>query len=487
MQLIPTNLFQIVQGANPNNPIDVLFINSPIQEYTHDFNQSYQTVAPLGLGILATICKNGGLNVGVIDAEAQHLSFNTLTTIVRHLKPSVCGINLSTPNATLTYRLAQQLSPFAKIILGGAHPTLMPHLTLKECPESQVVMRGGAEQAILPVVYALKSNDGLSKIKGISFRNMNGKIVHNPDAEELPDLDELPFIDREFFSNDPYEKNGKIESAIISSKGCTFNCIFCSVPALSKRKIYFRSIQSVIHEIKILNSRYGVNSIHFMDDLFTINRKRVVDFCNELIQTGLKIQWRALSRVDTVDQELLSLMAKSGCYKLAFGIESGNPKILKIMKKNTSIQKITETIKICKEVGIETKGFFTIGYPTQTTEEIMETFNFAKKLRLDTAYFTIVRAYPGTELFETQLSRQRPESLMTYTQKIEALPESSLTNEERKKKQAISNTVPEISKSILYTVSNNTPLGIHSQKELEEMLETGIKKFYLEKQTEVDP
>lgn len=325
--------WNIVHGANPNLPIDVIFVNSPIKKYAADHAQSYQTVAPLGIGLLATICQNGGLNVGLIDAEAEHLTFEAITSLIENIKPPVCGINLSTPNAQVVYDLVERLAKYTKLILGGAHPTLMPHITLKECPEAIAVIRGGGERTIVPLIRALQHNEDLSKIKGISYRDGIGAVYHNPNNEDLNNLDELPFINREFFCNDPYNKDGYIEASMIGSKGCIFNCIFCSVPALSKRKVLFRSIKNVIHEIQILNSRYGVNSVHFMDDLFTINRQRTAEFCHQLLVSGIKIRWRALSRVDTVNEELLSLMAKAGCYKLAFGIESGTSRILDLMKK----------------------------------------------------------------------------------------------------------------------------------------------------------
>ncbi len=470
-----------ILGMQPDLPTDVLFINSPIQKYTSDYNQSYQTVAPLGLGLLATICRNGGLNVGLMDAEAQHLTFDTICSLVKETKPAICGINLATPNAQLVYDLTKKLARHTKIILGGAHPTLMPHITLKECPEATAIIRGGGEKTIIPLIRAIQDCNDISKISGISYRSKDGTINHNPNEEELKNLDELPFINHEFFWNDPYHKDGYLEASIISSKGCTLNCIFCSVPTLNKRKVLFRSVKNVIHEIEILNSKYGVKSIHFMDDLFTIDRKRTEEFCNQLIESGMKIRWRALSRVDTVDKELLSLMAKAGCYKLAFGIESGTPRILSLMKKNTTIKKITETIAHCHGLGIKTKGFFTIGYPTQTKEEIFETFNFAKSLLLDSAYFTIVRAYPGTELFEWQLKDHRPESLMSFRQKKEGLSDSRLNDNERKLRIEIEKKFPEVSKSTLYAVANDVQIGDYSREELEEFLEEGIKQFYFTK------
>lgn len=471
---------KIVRGLDENNPADIIFINSPIQLYENDFNQTYETVAPLGLGILATVCSKEGYNTGLIDAQALHLTLKTIIENISTIKPKIVGINISTPNAHIVYQILAQIPKETNVIIGGAHATLMPHIVLKESPIAAVVLRGEGNEQIVPLIQRLIQKQPLDNVSGISYKTKNGEIFHQNEKQEQFAGYSIPVIDRKFFCNDPYESNGMLESTIINSKGCVYSCTFCSVPLLSKRKVLYRPIQDVLDEIKELKQKYGVKSIRFMDDLFTVNKNRVHELCQKMIDEKINIRWRALSRVDTVDEDTLQIMKQAGCYKLAFGIESATPRILEQMKKNTSLEQIKNTIQLCQKIGIKTKGFFTIGYEGQTREEIIETFQFAKEIGLDASNFTIVRAYPGTELYEEQLSKQLPEKLLKFHQKEEGLSEKKLTENQRKQKKKIKENRKDLSKTTLYAVANDTQIGNYSREEMEDLLEEGLKKYFFE-------
>lgn len=354
--------------------VDLLLINSPIQEYSKDNRPKYSTTAPLGLGYLATIASQAGYSVKIIDAEAEKLSTEEIIKKANSLKPKSVGINVFSTNYKRALSILNKIKSPYKIV-GGPHATLIKE---KLKSKKYVLIIGEAESVILDILK--------NKPSGIVY----GGVVEN--------LDPLPFIDRSFFKNDPYALEGKKEASVISTRGCIFNCVFCSNPIIGGRRVRTRSINNILKEIKLLK-KSGVNSIHFVDDIFNYDKKRLENFCNALIKEKIKIKWRALCRTDNLNIKILKKMKKSGCYKLAFGVESGTPRILRYIGKNFDLSKVEKVFKICRTLRIETKAFFTIGYPSETIKEIQNTIDFALKLNPNEIRFMVVRAFPGTKLY----------------------------------------------------------------------------------------
>ena len=352
----------------------LVLVNSPIQEYGNSYRPEYRTTAPLGLGYLGTIARRNGIEAFVVDAEAEKLSVDETAERVSNLQPDFAGINMASTNWRLSLKILDRIDAPHKLV-GG------PHATLKgdELHGDYLVVKGEAEDVLMDVL-----------------RNPRNGVVN---AGVVNDLDRLPFVDRTLFGNDPYIVDGKYEATMSTARGCVFDCVFCSVPVINGRKMRARSIGNVITEIEALREE-GVNSIHFIDDLFNYSKKRVEEFCDEVIDRDLKISWRDLSRVELLDNSLLEKMRESGCYKLAFGLESGTPRILRYIGKNDDLDKVRRVVGKCNELGIETKGFFTIGYPTETEEDIRRTLDFSRSVGVTDAYFMVVRAFPGTRLYD---------------------------------------------------------------------------------------
>lgn len=186
----------------------------------------------------------------------------------------------------------------------------------------------------------------------------------------------------------------KVYSCMITSMGCPFKCSFC-IPGTIRFKL--RDIESCINELKYLNS-IGIKEVLFQDSTFTVNRKHIMSLCRRMIEEGLNIKWICLSRVDTVDRELLKLMKKAGCHSIQFGVESGDESILMEMQKGINREQVIRAFKWCREVKIRTNGFFIIGMPGETEETIRKTINFAKQLDCDVATFSLPMPHPGTKL-----------------------------------------------------------------------------------------
>lgn len=452
-------------GFDESRPKDLLLINSPLMSYPPGRPAKKNIVSPLGLGSIATCCSNAGYNAGLLDAEIQQLPVSEIVDYIAASRPKVVGINCLSPNFNIVLEIVHKIPKGPMVLLGGPHATLMPHLVMKGSHRIDFVLRGEAEESIVELLLELNGSWDFEKIEGLSYRR-GGRIIHNPNRKLIENLDSLPFIDRKFFSNDPKTEGSRTEAAIITSRGCCFSCAFCSEPILNQNRIRKRSVENIIEEIKMLRREHGVNYFHFMDDHFTINKAETAKFCRLLGRNGLAIKWRALSRVDSVDKRTLKLMKAAGCDKLGFGIESCSDKVLKKIGKGISFRQVRRTISLCKSLGIKTKGFFTIGYPFEAESEIDFTIAKSRELGLDSANFSIVRAFPGTRLFEEQLRHFSISDLIEYDQFDKVL------------ESPVEGLGVDVEKLVLYNVSNRRNISTLGLERLKEKLGTAIVSFY---------
>lgn len=352
----------------------LVLINSPIQRYSESYRPEYKTTAPLGLGYLGTIARNAGIETALIDAEAKKLSVEEIARKVNALSPKSVGINMSSTNYQLSLQILDRINAPHKMV-GGAHATLCGD-ELSQARPDLLVIKGEADNVVVDAV-----------------RNQKTGLLN---AGKVMELDKLPFIDRTLFVNDPSLEGIRYESATTTARGCPYLCNFCTVPVTNGRSVRVRSVDNVVAEVESLKSQ-GVESVHFMDDILNFNRERTINLSRALKSTG--IDWRGLTRVELLDDRLLEIMRDSGCYKLAFGLESGVQKILRNIGKNADLNLVRKKFAKCNQIGIETKAFFTIGHPTETEDEIKRTIDFAVELQPNDAYFMVVRAFPKTKLY----------------------------------------------------------------------------------------
>jgi len=219
----------------------------------------------------------------------------------------------------------------------------------------------------------------------------------------IKNLDDVPFPSRELFDNQAYKSYysrnfGYTTTSIITSRGCPFKCDFCSRPIFGN-KFRSRTPANIAEEVETVRE-LGYERVWFADDCFTLDRKRMLNICDELVRRRINIGWECLSRVDTVDLEVAERMKQAGCVRVFFGIESGSEKILKIMNKHATTKQAMGAVHIFKKVGVQVGAFFIIGYPGENDETVLETVNFAASLPLDYLSFTFPYPIPGTPLFE---------------------------------------------------------------------------------------
>lgn len=381
---------------------------------------------PIGLLSIAGMLEKEEYNVEIYDAkisgDVKHYknyihfgdSYETIKKKIKEKKPDVVGI--SNPftayieNAKEVARIVKKVDKNIKVIMGGPHASVAPKDFLKENTVDFVVMAEG-EYTILKILRYLEGKDKIENIKNIAYKK-GGKIKVNERGIFIQNLDDLSFptyhlVDMEkyfkgYFASRPEFINRVV--SMITSRGCPFNCIFCSIHLHMGRMWRANSPEYVLKHIKLLVDKYDVNLIHFEDDNLTFNAKRFDKILDGIIKSKLKIKWDTPNgvRADTLTKELLIKCKKSGCQYLIIGIESGNQKVLdEIVGKRLDLKKTIQVAKWCKEIDLDLEAFYVVGFPGETLDEIRDTFEFAK--RLNERYDVYPNFNIATPLINTKL------------------------------------------------------------------------------------
>lgn len=353
---------------------------------------------PLGLGYIASYLKQHSVSVDLVDCT--FLSQEESLERVRRSDPKVVGIYSMFSMKNKAMQVAELLRGDCELLVaGGPLPTLNPEDFLRDF---DIVAIGEGEETMLEIVREAEKDADLSRVRGIAYRE-KGKIKLTPSREFIQNLDSIPFPARELFDNQGYKnyyskRSGYTTTTVITSRGCPFNCDFCSRPIFGNR-FRTRSAANIVDEIETVLP-LGYDVIWFADDCFTLDRKRLIDICNEIIRRGIRINWECLSRVDTVDREVTEKMKQAGCVRVFFGIESGNDSVLSLMRKQATAKQAEEAVYATRPSGIQVGAFFIVGYPGETDETVLETVRFASSLPLDYLSFTLPYPIPGTPLHE---------------------------------------------------------------------------------------
>lgn len=306
-------------------------------------------------------------------------------------------ISTITSTATRAYAIAKKFhEQKIPVVIGGSHVTFLSEEGLKY---ADFVIRGEGEEAIVELIECLNRNSGetLYAIKGLSFHASADKIVHNSPRPLIKDLDSAPIPDFSLVANWEGKKN---IIPVVTSRGCTFKCKFCSVIPMFGGKMRFKSVERVIEELKAA-LKYNPRHILFGDDNFTANKKRTKDICQAIIDNKLKIKWSAQVRTDVIDDlDLVDLMRKAGCISVFIGFESINPKTLEAYEKRQDLDKIRRCIAVLKEAFIKIHGMFVINPDMDDVQTIQDTVKFTKEMDLDSVQFLALTPFPGTPIFE---------------------------------------------------------------------------------------
>lgn len=363
---------------------------------------------PLGLAYIAAVLERAGHEVEIIDGVVRSTNYGySLEDLQNDIALStarVVGITATTPQigvAIETIKLVKEVDPEKITILGGPHISSLPE-TLLKVPALDYGVFGEGELTMLEIVDKIARQEKVEEVAGVIYRD-GEKIEYRP-RPFIQNLDELPFPARHLLPMDEYHPaivsyRRLPASQIITSRGCPFRCRFCH-KATTGYKFRVHSPDRVLNEMESLIDRYGVKDIQIFDDAFTIQPERVKRICEGILERKLNIGWSCLSRADSITPELVSIMKEAGCYQIGMGVESGSPRILKLLRKDETKEQIKKAVEVIQSVGIEVRAFFMIGIPTETKEEVQMTIDFAKELNPGIVQFLVTTPYPGTDLWK---------------------------------------------------------------------------------------
>ena len=393
---------------------DPQFYALPAKTRAKNGNIRVMGFPPIGIMSLSSVLKEAGHECVIFDQANPDTPNNIIIEEIKKQKPTLVGLSfLSTtsyPHAKILARQIRAADSTVKLAFGGVFATLNAGLVKLQCPEVDFVCRGDGEQLLLDLlahIGAPESVGGLTWMK-------DGKVISNPGRPIERHLDQWPFPDRESLRLDFVESMPLDVPAVLSmerfttmqtSRGCPWPCVFCDIPIFNEGKWRARSAEHVVTELKHLEA-HGYGSVYFVDDHFLLQPKRIESICNGVRQNNLTIQWGIEGRVDSVAQHLFPAMAKAHCRTVMFGIESGSQKILDRLKKEQTLEEVTQAVTNAKKAGIEiVHGFFTVGNPDETVQDMKATFDFAGKLPLDTFGFNRLCVYRGTPLWQEYVKR----------------------------------------------------------------------------------
>ena len=387
-------------------------ISSPIKaNFVDTFDNESGQYPPIGLLYLAAYLKaNSSHEVTILDCQAENLSHKNAASRLKILQPDVLGIHCLTFHYLDCLKLAENAKiawPDVTVVVGGPHVHIFPEETLLQSP-IDYSMVGEAEVTFSKFVEYVNGSIPRDHVEGLYFLNRAGEPELTKPNPLLPDLDLMPNPARELTNVSLYNSVlAKRSSAttLMTSRGCPFTCIYCDRPALGKT-FRARSSKNVVDEIEEC-IQLGITEFNIFDDTFTIDRKRVVKICEEIIARGLNIRWSCRSRVHLVSPEILTWMKRAGCGRISFGVETADDRVGKILQKGADVAQAEKAIAMTKEAGIEVLADFIIGSPGETKTEIDSTIEFALRTNPTFAQFSIMTPYPATKLYQMGLNEYK--------------------------------------------------------------------------------
>jgi anaerobic magnesium-protoporphyrin IX monomethyl ester cyclase len=358
---------------------------------------------PLGLAYIGAVAERLGCQVKVIDSASVGLTSRQLVDRIVEYEPDVFGVGTT----TMGYKEGLSLISAVKerlgrtfTVMGGPHVTFTDDETLRKCPQLNTVVRGEGEKTFEELLMAVQSGASLSAVKGLTYR-VNGDICRNADRPFVQDLDSLGFAGYHLLPMNTYKMGrGNLYACMITSRGCPYQCSFCSSSNLFGKKWRFRSPEHVVAEMEYLKDRFGCREIEILDDTFTVSPQRADRICELLIKKNLDLPWSASSRIGTLTAEMARKLKRAGCTTLYLGFESASQEVLDSLCKGIKLEEAFKTMEVIRKAGLRAIGSFIIGCPADTVKTIKKTIRFARALSPRYAQFTLLTPYPGTPFYD---------------------------------------------------------------------------------------
>lgn len=399
------------QSPNNKKETDILFVVTWFSQEMGEGNfpmlPGIGAETPFSMALMMAYIEQHGYNTRLLDLNIESNPIRALNSTLIKVTPKIVGISSYSANIVNAEKIAAAVKKYNKdvpVVLGGFHATAMPEQCLNQCKSIDYVMHGECEKSIPRLLDNLLNNKLTNDTPNLAYRD-RGKITVNSLGPIIENLDELPFpllekVDLKRYKPLPTNFYRLPTIGIMTSRGCPFKCTFCATHFQWNKHIRKMSSGLVLDWIEKIIADFGIRDFRFYDDTFTVPRKSIVEFCEEVLRRKLDISWNCYSRVDTIDEAVARLMKKAGCYHVKFGIEAGTEASLKRIKKNISLKQAKESVRMVKEIGIETKASFILGIHDETMEDSKKTVDFAINVAPDFATFLILMIYPGSEDYE---------------------------------------------------------------------------------------
>lgn len=388
----------------------------PVQRrYMCSYNAQNMLLPPQELIALGGILRHlQGVETFLIDAIAEKINTNQLRGRLQKIQPSLVisiqGFECFEEDMNELNAVKQHF-PATTVAVFGHYSTVFPSEILEKT-KVDVVIRGEPDLIFKELIEAFLLQKPLRQVAGIAFREKNVIVINEGDTR-IKQPDKLPMPAYELLQADKYfEPFLKAPFGLIqSARGCPYSCNYC-VRSFG-RKLTYRTPEQIIDEILYLKKQFGIRSLRFIDDTFTVQPARVIEICKMMIEQNIELEWTCLSRLDSLKEEMLPWMKKSGCKRIYFGVESGSKKVLQFLNKEMDLDKAAATIHSCKRHGIETFGWFIVGAPNEDEEAFEESIRFAIRADFDYIAVSELTVYPGTELYD-KLRHSVQFSLLPY-------------------------------------------------------------------------
>jgi anaerobic magnesium-protoporphyrin IX monomethyl ester cyclase len=370
--------------------------------------KSIASFPPLGLLYLGAVLKNRGVRVSVLDQAARGLTNDETVEWIKKEDPEVVGFSTfasSGQTAGLISSRVKHINPNIIVVLGNQYATFNPERILNKYPTVDIIGRGEGEGTIIELADCIERDGDLRQVRGIAFRH-EGRIFVTPERPLIKDLDSIPFPDRSMLTDEYHcfmagtNVAPKKFTSLVSSRGCVYDCRFCSCTQFARNRWRHRSVENTLEELRMLADE-GYEQLIFVDDSFTTNQKRIIELCKKMRKEKIEMDYICEGRVNSCSYDLFREMAVSGCRILYFGIESGNQRILDYYNKKTTVEQNEAAVRTAKKAGIDViVGSFIVGAPDETRTEIQNTIDFASRVPLDLPQFNILGVHPGNALWD---------------------------------------------------------------------------------------
>lgn len=387
----------------------VILISPPYVDMYGPIKSAAGRYFPLGIGYIAAVLRRAGHAVQLYEPEAQGMTFDSVRELFTREAPDIVGITSATPNFPQAVKLARIVKETrgCPVVLGGIHASALPEYILTQYADCfDFIVIGEGEQTMLELVDALSAGRPTSEIAGL-WHAAGGAVHPTAPRKAIEELDALPhpardLIPQELFAPNAHNARHRRCLTLLTSRGCPFTCSFCASHLTMGRRYRMHSAEYVLEEMQELKDRYGAQQLLITDDTFTINRDRLAAVCEGMIARKLQLDWFCFSQISAVNDEMLELMKRAGCYNIGFGVESASPRILKKMGKPVDLDRCRRVFDRARRLGLKTQAFFVLGTPGEdheTPEEIEQTIKFALELNPTLAFFNMYVPYPGTRDF----------------------------------------------------------------------------------------